>query len=763
MATRAHEVGAVRVVRAPHTSGGGANEGLRGAFDRALRTVKLDRGDVYEHLGESLPALSDRDEHWRERDARALTEFLRPTDEADPVEGPAYRFSTPDQKYALLTRTLERLAGERPVFVWFDDLQWGSEALGLLEHLVERADDTPAVLTVATLRSDIVREEQWLRERLDDLRAGGPATDLELTPLSRSHQRELLVNLLPLEDDLADRLAERTEGHPLFAMQLLAHWLESDAIVMRPDGFGVAEGRELDLPDDIHQLWRRRLRRLLEAASFAESTVLERALEIAAALGRDVDATEWRAVCRRCNVDRPDELRDQLIERGLAERTDGGWAFGHGLVVDSLEHQARERDRCRDNHRLCAELLEKLYPDSPRQTAARRANHYIAAGDPEAALEPLREEAERLRQSGDLRGQGQTLERRGRLLDTLECPDHDPRRLENEIRQARLQLRYGSSPDALLESIERTRERAERAGNDKLVADACHTLAAAYRTNSDLEAARDAIRRGLPPARASGNPEVLNDVLRESGWTEYLCGNLDEAESRLTEARSVARNAGYRLGEIWTQRNLGWVALGRGEEARASRLFEHCLQESRQGGFRSLEAQSLNGLGEISRYAGDAEEARRHYRRYCEMARELHLPEEVATGHLNLAQVELLAGRFDAVDRHLARNRQVWDKIDRDMKRRLIIPVRLTRAAGTGEWSTFDDLLAAFTDDRETHEALFEDYPWLLEMAGDYAAEAGERERARRVWRLAGELWEELDDEEAAERVAEKMGGAEAG
>ena len=40
------------------------------------------------------------------------------------------------------------------------------------------------------------------------------------------------------------------------------------------------------------------------------------------------------------------------------------------------------------------------------------------------------------------------------------------------------------------------------------------------------------------------------------------------------------------------------------------------------------------------------------------------------------------------------------------------------------------------------------DHPWLLEMAGGDAAEAGEPERARRAGRLARDLWSQLDGAE---------------
>ena len=762
IATRAHEVGAVRVVRAIHTAGGGPQEGLAGAVDRALRTVKFDRGEVYDHLRDNLPALPDRegDEEWRERDARALAEFLRPTDDSDPDDGPAYRFSSPGQKYGLVVRTLERLGRHRPVLLWIDDLQWATEALGLLEHLVDQTGDPPELLTLATLRSDIVREDERLESRLDELQSSEQSTRVDLEPLSRTHQRELLVNLLPLEDALADRLAERTEGHPLFAMQVIAHWIDSDAIEMGPDGFGVTEGRELELPEDIHQLWRRRLARLTGEMRDADPETLERAIERAAALGREVDDTEWRAVCDDLAIGDPEAVRDRLVERGLAERSDRGWAFAHRLGVESLERQAREHDRWRTHHRRCVEVLETLYPDRPGQTAARRANHHVAAGDLEEALAPLLEEAERLHESGIMPRAGAVLERRRRILDTLDVPDDDPRCLENDVWLARANILSGTSPDTILESLETTLEHAESTGSDRLLARVWQMIALCRRGRRELSAADSAARRATEHAEACGDAEILVELFGQWGWLAYLRGDLEGAERKFTEARSRARQVDDLHGELTARRGMAWIAVCRGDEARATRLFELALDECREAGFRSLEAICANGLGEIARFAGDADEARRRYRQYGELAREQQLPEEVGNAHMNLAQVEILAGRLEAADHQLDRARQIFESIPRPLPQQQLVRLsRVAWAAAVNDWKTFDNFSDRVIDelDEEQQGRLFKDYPWLAELAGDKAAEAGERARAERIWRLARDLWEGIDELDGRERVEAKL------
>ncbi|MFB6350814.1 MAG: AAA family ATPase, partial [Bradymonadaceae bacterium] len=341
MARRVQEVGAATLVRAVHSREGHASEGLRGALERRFRTRGLSRGDVYEHLVNVLPVHETRSSGQRRlRDALALTEYLRPTDDADEVDGPRYQFPGERQRHALIVRIFDRLAERRPVLLWLDDLHWGNEAFGVLEYLRQMREQPPAVLVVATLRSDVVSARPRLRQRLETIQSGETSVSMHLDPLSRRHQRELLEGLLPLEEQLAEQLADRTEGHPLFAMQLLGHWIDCGAIETGDEGFRLPTDGEVGMPDDIHALWRERIDRLVVAMGASGADILE-ALEIAAALGREVDEQEWRRVLEAAELACPPTLVERLVERGLARRSSRGWTFAHGLLVDSLARSAR--------------------------------------------------------------------------------------------------------------------------------------------------------------------------------------------------------------------------------------------------------------------------------------------------------------------------------------------------------------------------------------------------------------------------------------
>lgn len=762
MATRAHEIGAVRVIRAVHTSGGGANEGLPGALERALRTVKMDREEVFEHLRATLPALEERDDEWTERDARALTEYLRPTDDrGDEIDGPAYQFSSPGQKYALVARVLERLARARPLLMWLDDLQWGTEALGLLEHLHERNAAGPAVLVLATVRSDLTREDPSLHERIDTLAEDTRSTSIRLEPLSRHHQRELLVDLLPLEDELADDLARRTEGHPLFATQLLGHWIEEERIEVGPEGFRVAEASRMELPEDIHQLWQRRLARFVADRHPELADRVERAIERAAALGREVDGAEWHSICEKLGVDGPDRIRDGLIERGLAERSDSGWSFAHGLIVASLERRAKAGDRWEDHHRRCATLLDELYPNRPKQTAARRANHWVEAGKLERALQPLLEEADRFFELGAYARARRLIERRREILDALELPDDDPRCIENDNEAARFDAFLGAPADSVLADFQDVRDRAEKVGDIRLLAIAWTGIAWLHQEMGEYEEARKAGERATRRARRCDDVTELIRATAHWGLTELFLGSFDEAEERFSEAHEYAVETGDRFHQLQTHWNIASVAMYRSDYERASKLIGTVLAESRNAGYRELELKCLFGLGEIARFNGEAEAARHYFRRAGGIARELHVRTFAALSHLNLAQVDLMEGRFERAGARIRRTERQYDSVARrDDKAHLIAMEKLTWAAGTKDWAQFDELWTSYADGWPEGAPLLKDHPWLLEMAGDYAAEADAQTRAERVWELARELWARLDHPEAVTRLDEKLSGA---
>ena len=151
-------------------------------------------------------------------------------------------------------RTLEQAAGDEPLVVVLDDIQWGEPAfLDLIEHVADLSRDAP-ILLVCMARPELLdRRSGW---------AGGKhnATTILLDPLSPEEADALIDEIATLDDALRARVRETAAGNPLFLEEMVA--------VVRDAGAAA-----LAVPPSIQALLAARLDQLAPP----ERAVLERA------------------------------------------------------------------------------------------------------------------------------------------------------------------------------------------------------------------------------------------------------------------------------------------------------------------------------------------------------------------------------------------------------------------------------------------------------------------------------------------------------
>ncbi|MFT5680957.1 MAG: tetratricopeptide (TPR) repeat protein [Myxococcota bacterium] len=345
------------VWHARHSAQGQAADGLSAMVDRgtgvaptppAERRARWTRWTYYRQLPEStLSTLA------------ALT---------DPASHPR-TFRSATQRYDALITIL--LADGPGAVVWLDDLQWGADALGLAARILAR--DVP-LCVVATLRDDLTPEGL---PRLDG------AIILPIGPLPPSDRAPLIRSLLGTDDALRAMLEARTAGNPLFAVQLIADWVARGLLVPDRHGFRLTEAAEVPLPADLAGVWRDRMARILDPLS-AEATD---AIQLAAVLGLEVDADEWRDALRRRDLPRPTALLQALLTENLIRPTQRGWTFAHGMLQETLLGLIADPAPL---HATCAAVLADRSGDGVR---ARQGRHLIAAGRHAEALSPLYEAA----------------------------------------------------------------------------------------------------------------------------------------------------------------------------------------------------------------------------------------------------------------------------------------------------------------------------------------------------------------------------------
>ncbi|MEZ4462404.1 MAG: hypothetical protein R3E66_22305 [bacterium] len=294
-----------------------------------------------------------------------------------------------EQAFLSLAELLVCVARDRPVQIWFDDLDRGSLECEFVGWVLD--EPSMPLHIVATGVSDFAGCG-WLDRAEVDVVDVPPLSDIEIEVMLHKH-----VHLPP---GIAARVIERAGGSPLFALQLMDHWMARGAI-KSVGGRLVMEDHEEELPANINLLWSRRVAHVVRR--MPDPDLAMRTLEVAAVLGEVFEQDALTDVCSELGFSRCDGLEDLMESHGLWRRNASGFAFCHRLLRESVLRSAEERPAFASTHAACARIIGRLYQAQHPQIALRIAHHLSEAGQWQAAIVAARHAAKVARQSFDVR------------------------------------------------------------------------------------------------------------------------------------------------------------------------------------------------------------------------------------------------------------------------------------------------------------------------------------------------------------------------
>jgi predicted ATPase/class 3 adenylate cyclase len=270
---------------------------------------------------------------------------------------------------------LEALAQSRPVLMVFEDAHWiDPTSREWLDLTLDRVQCRP-VLVVVTFRPEF--QHAWS--------AQPHVTVLALNRLAARDGAALVEQLAGganLSRDIANEIAERADGVPLFVEELTKAVLETGDRDNRIDAVLAASPLpNLTIPATLHASLIARLDRL--------GPVAKEVAQIGAVLGREfgyelIEQVAQRPAAElRLGLERLAEA-ELLFRRGVAPQST--YLFKHSLVQDAA-YSTLLRARRQELHARVPAVLERSFAELVERQPELLAHHLTAAGASERAVD----------------------------------------------------------------------------------------------------------------------------------------------------------------------------------------------------------------------------------------------------------------------------------------------------------------------------------------------------------------------------------------
>jgi predicted ATPase len=430
-----------------------------------------------------------------------------------------------------------------------EDLHWADDSTLDWIASFARRPEPARVVVLGTFRPGESLVGRGSPETLArELAMRGLCTEIALAPLDRGALRAYVFARFPAApesepamDRLTELIAQRTDGNPLFVVNVLDDLVARGTLVGRDGAW--TPSREIDadleaIPADLRQAIERQIDRLdagdqqlLEVASLAGHTFPAALVAAAARLApADVEVAFDGLVRRHAFIRRGPHIEwpDGTIS--------GSYEFLHALYHDILRSRVSPA-RGAELHRLIAARLESAYGDRTSDIAAELAAHCEESRDLQRAVVYLQHAAETDRSRSAHEAARQRYNRALSLLDRLPVGDERDQRemaLRVGLGTVLMQTSGWGAPD-VQSTYERVRELSERRDHGRAALPALWNLWIYYVTRGELTEARALADRLVVRAEQTADPQELLQAHHARWSTLFALGDLDGTEAHARE------------------------------------------------------------------------------------------------------------------------------------------------------------------------------------------------------------------------------------
>ncbi len=503
-------------------------------------------------------------------------------------------------------------AARQPLALAFEDLQWAdSLSLELLEHLAGTVAGRP-ILICCDYRPELALPfiaQPW-------------CISLLLAPLDRREVFQMataLAGTADVADQVLDRVAERTEGNPLFIEEIVRHLLSRRLV--RREGESLVPAKRfgtMALPGTVAGVVLGRIDRLSED--------LRRTLQYAAVVGREFDRETLAHIIKspaeelQRRLDNLEHFEGLLYSKELEGRR--LYQF-HSTTTQEAAYGTLLKGRRLELHGAVAMTFERDFRDDLEPHLEDLAHHFSHSKYDDKAVRYLHKAGDKAR---GLYANSEALDYYGKGIGVLK--------------------KAGENKATVLEKAE-------------LLWAEGSILRLVGRMEEALKRCKQAARL----AKDAGDLHKTHKYQLSAGIIHHVMGDISITVKLLNRVIGEAEKAKDQRILITAYTNLSNLEMRSGNPVKAIEGFEKALQLCRETGEKKETARINSSLGQVYEMMGDPAKAVEKYTVALDTSREVNFTEGVAHYNNMIGNPLMMMGDLDGAFKYFHESLRVSRKI----------------------------------------------------------------------------------------------------
>jgi class 3 adenylate cyclase/tetratricopeptide (TPR) repeat protein len=518
--------------------------------------------------------------------------------------------------FAAARMFFERLAETGPAVLLFEDIHWADSALlDFIEYLIEWSRDVPLFVLTHARPELSDRRPTWGSGKRN-------FTSIFLEPLSTEAMETLLTGPVPgLSEELRERILERAEGVPFYAVETVRMLLDRGILVREGNAYRLAgEIETLEVPETLQALIAARLDGLTADE--------RRAVQQAAVLGRTFSLRGLAAVSG-LDESELEPLLASLVRKEIFSLSADPFSPERGQygflqdLVKKVAYETLARKERKALHLAAASYLLSLGDEDEivEVVAAHYVDAYLSAPDDSDAQQIRTQAREMLVRAAERAASlAANVEAQHAYEHALELSD-DPLEQADLHENAGLMARAGARSEEGVAHYEKAISLFESKGATHPAARVSARLGEVIWDSGRVEEAVQLMDRSFQIVSQEEPDADLASLAAALGRVLFFAGDIEAAAERIEVALDIAESLW--LPEVLSQalntKSLTLLAKGRPQECVA--LLEYALKIALENDNPSASLRAYFNLAELSLQYDRFEEAREYVDRGLELAR----------------------------------------------------------------------------------------------------------------------------------------------